>query len=222
MEKCRSILALLNVTRPRGHRQQVLVVSTDEFVDSWFKNNILMLFYTRQIWHSYCRYEEYASPEVWNLESNITGFKSHICSWRLPVMMSYGCYHAYWREVGRGGNDLINGIKLSARSGAMGFLCAAWIQCCWLVKRSVWWGPRGWSRCENRYGIYLSSVWQQMRLGSNETSCKTDINMRYNFCSMRLCVSARHLNHTFNPPAQPGIFFLVVYALAFLDFKIWL
>lgn len=102
----------------------------------------------RQIWHSYCRYKEYVSPEVWNLEFNITGFKSHIYSWRLPVMMSYGCYHANWREVGRGGNDLINGIKLSARSGArvlLGpFLRAAWIQCCWLVKRSVWWGPRSW------------------------------------------------------------------------------
>lgn len=34
-------------------------------------------------------------------------------------------YHANWREVGRGGNDLINGIKLSARSGAMSFVCAA-------------------------------------------------------------------------------------------------
>lgn len=100
--------------------------------------------------------------------------------------------------------------------------CAAWIQCCWLVKRSVWWGPRGWSQCENRYGIYLSKDWQQMSLGSNETSCKSDIDMRYNSCSIHVCLSARNLNSTFNPLAQPGIFLLVVYALAFLDFKIWL
>lgn len=115
--------------------------------------------------------------------------------------MSCGCYHANWRELGRGGNDLINGIKLSARSGARvligPLLCVAWIQCCWLVKWSIWWGPCDWSQCENRYSIYLSRVWQQMHLGSDETSCKSDINMRYNFCCVPVFV--RHLNGTNNP-----------------------
>lgn len=124
--------------------------------------------------------------------------------------MSYGCYHANWREVGRGGNDLINGIKLSARSGARvligPLLCVAWLQCCWLVKWSIWWGPCGWSQCENRYSIYLSRVWQQMHLGSDETSCKSGINMRYHFCCMpvfaSMCLSGIWTVHS----TQPRIF----------------